>query len=258
MTEWIKATFDQKNQLYERVFVPSQEETERQTQFVIDFAKLTSSDRVFDVGCGTGRHVLSLATKGIPVDGLDISPISVEEAQKAINLLQLEIPKSELYIADARELPQKHPELAGRYSLAISLFSSFGYYESDDEQLTLLRGIKHILQPKGALLLDLPNKDFILQHFSDESEFTIDDLIVRVTRKYNPNRSRIETKTGVTDGQTEDVMDVAMNLYSYTDIDQLLQQAGFIIEKVARDFTSVDFDPQDSSCKRILILARKI
>lgn len=258
MTEWIKSTFDQKNQLYEHVFVPSQEETERQTQFVINFAKLTCGDRVFDVGCGTGRHVLSLATKGIHVDGLDISPISVGEAQKATNLLQLEIPKPELYIDDARELPQKHPELAGRYSLAINLFSSFGYYESDEEQLTLLRGINHILQPKGALLLDLPNKDFILQNFSEQSEYIVDELTVGVNRKYDPNHSRIKTKTRVTDGQTEDVMDVAMNLYSYTDINQLLRQAGFTIEKVARDFTGVDFDPQDSSCKRMLILARKI
>lgn len=258
MTEWIKATFDQKNQLYERVFVPSQEETERQTQFIIDFAKLTSSDRVFDVGCGTGRHVLSLATKGIHVDGLDISPISVGEAQKATNLLQLEIPKPELYIDDARELPQKHPELAGHYSLAINLFSSFGYYESDEEQLTLLRGINHILQPKGALLLDLPNKDFILQHFSDESEFTIDDLTARVTRRYDFNISRIETKTTVTDGQTEDVMNVAINLYGYADITKLLQEAGFSIEKVARDFQNEEFNPQDPNCKRMLILARKI
>lgn len=258
MTEWIKATFDQRNQLYEHVFVPSQEETERQAQFVIDFAKLTPSDRVFDAGCGTGRHVLSLARKGIHIDGLDISPVSINEAKKSIDSLSLKLPKPELYIDDIRELPQKHPELAGCYSLAINLFSSFGYYESDEEQLTLLRGINYILQLRGALLLDLPNKDFILQHFSDESEFTIDDLTARVTRRYDSNRSRIETKTTVTDGQMEDVMNVVMNLYSYADIAKLLQQAGFSIEKVARDFTGVDFDPQDSNCKRMLILARKI
>lgn len=258
MKEWSESTFNKKNQLYERVFVPSQTETENQTKFVIKFASLTKKDRIIDVCCGTGRHVLSLSRQGYQADGLDISPVSIFKAKKNAEMLPQNSTAPKFYIADARELPNTHPKLTRNYDVAINLFSSFGYYEDEKEQISLLKGVHNVLLPKGRFLLDLPNKNYVLEQFKEQSEFTVDNLAAKVMRSYDASKSRITSKTTITDGRTEETLDVAMNLYNYNDISNLLLHTGFNIEKVARDFNGQKFDPQDSSCQRMLILSKKL
>ena len=39
--------------------------------------------RVLDAGCGTGRHSVTLASRGYEVTGFDLSPLYLEEARRA-------------------------------------------------------------------------------------------------------------------------------------------------------------------------------
>ncbi|MHC4506158.1 MAG: class I SAM-dependent methyltransferase, partial [Planctomycetota bacterium] len=41
--------------------------------------------RVLDLGCGTGRHVLSLAKRGCEVTGVDLSPWMLQQAAKKLD-----------------------------------------------------------------------------------------------------------------------------------------------------------------------------
>lgn len=258
MERWVNNTFNQKHQLYEKIFLPSQSETEIQTQFIVDYTNIRLDNPIIDICCGSGRHVFSLQKRGFHADGIDISPISVSEATKKGELLLPDSYHPKLYTDDVSMLPIKHPEMAERYSLATNLFSSFGYYQSDKEQVTFLQGVRHVLEPQGKFLIDLPNKHFILENFDKESAFKIDNLNISIKRRYNPQSSRVKTKTTIRDGDIKEVINIEMTTYTYPEITALLEESGFSIEKVARDFSGQEFHTEDASCKRMLILAKKI
>jgi len=52
--------------------------TEQEVDFLVDLLGLQPGMRVLDVGCGPGRHVVSMAKRGIEVVGVDISERFIE------------------------------------------------------------------------------------------------------------------------------------------------------------------------------------
>ena len=103
------------------------------------FTSRTLAGPVLDCGCGHGRHVKRLADFGIPTLGLDISASSIAAAQchaatrPHLNFVQ----------GDIRDLTHLFPR--DHFAAALSLFTSFGYLSSPDEDLDVLRQIHHIL-----------------------------------------------------------------------------------------------------------------
>lgn len=105
----------------------------------------TSGWRVVDVGCGPGRHAAALEGAGIPAIGVDLSATLLRRAR--------EVTKAALVRADMRRLPIR----AGSMDACLSLFTSFGYFESDTEHAATLAGMAATLRPGGWLVLDFLN-----------------------------------------------------------------------------------------------------
>jgi len=68
---------------------------------------LTSAKTLLDVGCGTGRHIVPLAEKGLQVLGIDTDKEYVSAAREKLRSKGL-IDKADLVIGDARLLPVRH------------------------------------------------------------------------------------------------------------------------------------------------------
>ncbi len=113
---------------------------------IVELARLTGRLRVLDLGCGTGRYARLLRAAGHEVMGLDFSRALLSEARRRDPLLQLAR-------GDMRRLPFRE---AG-FDRVLSLFTSFGYFAEDAENLAVLRGIARVLHPGGLLLLDYLN-----------------------------------------------------------------------------------------------------
>jgi 2-polyprenyl-3-methyl-5-hydroxy-6-metoxy-1,4-benzoquinol methylase len=58
---------------------------------VIDCAQLHKDDLILDIGCGMGKFTLPLARRGFRMEGLDLSPVLLEELSKR-NPTQAEVP----------------------------------------------------------------------------------------------------------------------------------------------------------------------
>src|SRR5947207_10667210 len=84
-----------------------------------------------DMGCGAGRHSIALARKGFQVTGVDQSPFLLTKAREK----SLGAPV-EYVQADMRKFSRP-----GAFDLAVSMYTSFGYFDTREEDLAVLRNL---------------------------------------------------------------------------------------------------------------------
>jgi 2-polyprenyl-3-methyl-5-hydroxy-6-metoxy-1,4-benzoquinol methylase len=102
---------------------------------------------ILDVACGNGRLHPFLRRAGFDVYGIDNSKELIEEAKRKYKKFA-----DKYFVADMRNF-----ELDKKFDVALSWFTSFGYF-NDKENFVVLKNINKHLNNKGILLLDIPNR----------------------------------------------------------------------------------------------------
>lgn len=108
--------------------------------------------RLLDLACGRGRHSLNLARLGYAVTGLDLSPRAISIAREKLASQHL---KADFILGDMRD------PLPDTFDGIVNLFTSFGYFDDDDQNRTVLRSIRAMLRPGGFLVLDYLNERWV-------------------------------------------------------------------------------------------------
>ena len=113
---------------------------------LLDYAELRDSDKVLDIGCGTGTLAVLLKQRhpGVEVTGLDPDPKALARAQRKAERARVRV-RFEQGFAD--EI--KHS--AASFDVVVSSFM-FHHLEPDQKAGTL-REIRRVLKPGGRLLL---------------------------------------------------------------------------------------------------------
>lgn len=155
-SEWWKDYFDN---TYLKTYIDlcSQKSTQRQVDFIMRRMGLKRGSRILDLGCGYGRHAISLAKKGIEVTAFDYSEDLLRLAKKEARRQQVSI---QCVRGDMRHLHFKH-----RFDGVISMFTSFGYFDNFQDNLLVIKGVSRALTKKGLFLIDLNNPASIIRSF---------------------------------------------------------------------------------------------
>ena len=113
---------------------------------------LTSESQVLDIGCGWGRHCVALAGIGVQMVGLDITERMVEEARRRA---ALETTRAEctFCLGDFRSLPFGQ----GSFDAVISMHTSLGFSEQDEDDVKTFQEARRVLRPGGHFLIDMAN-----------------------------------------------------------------------------------------------------
>ncbi len=214
-SEW---WFDYFDQTYLQRFFVDDEDTVAEVLMLRDLLPDAPAD-LLDVGCGAGRHSLGLARAGYYVTGLDTSADLLEQARTAAAAENLDV---EFVAADMRQIPY-----VACFDAAISMFSSFGYFDDAGNQQTLA-AIGRALKNGGRLVMELDHRDRVVATFRDNEWYELDDgTVIWVRRSFEPvsGFSTAIERWRDPPGQ-EDERWRRIRLYNASELAAMLRQAG--------------------------------
>jgi len=134
------------------------------------YLNLPEDAKILDLACGKGRHSIYLNQLGFDVTGADLSENSITEASKSSN------EKLHFQVHDMRISFQE------KFDAIFNLFTSFGYFEDDADNLTTLKAIRDSLSEYGFAVIDFMNVDQVLENLIPEETKTVDGIDFHIKR----------------------------------------------------------------------------
>ena len=182
---------------------------------------------VIDVCCGVGRHALELARLGYRVTGVDLSEAYIQVARQLAKKRGL---KAAFEAYDMRKLP-----FEARFDSAISMWTSFGYFENDADDLKALRRVYRALKPGGKFLIELINRDWLIVNFEAVGWHEIPGGYVLEKRTLDALSSRLNAEWIYMRKESVARKRLSLRLYSVHELVALLERAGFKLDALFGD-----------------------
>jgi SAM-dependent methyltransferase len=200
-----------------------------------------------DLCCGPGRFSVALAKRGFAVTGVDRTKYLLDKARARARGTRVHV---EWIRQDMRDFVRP-----GAYHLAISTYTSFGYFDSRGEDTTVLANVFRSLRPGGVFFVEMLGRENLAKMFLPVSVETLPDGSIMVERrKIVDDWTRIENEwTVVKDGVAKKFL-LRLNLYSGQELRQQMEQVGFADVKL---YGSLDGIPYDPEAKRLIAIGRK-
>jgi 2-polyprenyl-3-methyl-5-hydroxy-6-metoxy-1,4-benzoquinol methylase len=226
--EWYKELFEEMGIEYEDY--PFTQNTENEVNWMVEEYLSNPEMKILDVGCGTGRHAINLATKGYKnITGIDLSPTMIRAAQEVAKEKNVSI---DFRVGDARELPFEN-----EFDAALCLCEgAFGLLENDAENYKVLRAVHKALKKHGIFILTTLNL------FRD-AEF--DPMTCRVS---------LEMEIARKDGQKK-LINCSDRSYTFPELKWVLEQLGFEVILGADPFTK---EPIKYGAMEFMVVSRKL
>ena len=221
--------------------------TEKETDFIENIVETRAL--VLDLCCGTGRHSILLSKRGLKIIGLDLSPNLLKIARKNMikNGAAFPIIRGEMQYLPFRE------EV---FEVTINMFTSFGYLPSEKEDIRSLKEILRTLKQNGLFLLDIANREHLLQVFKRKDWGEFPSFYMRERRTLDLDGTKLHSEWILIDKSTreERIFSHNLRLYKLPQLKKMFEDTGFVIESIYGDYENRNFDPDS---QRLIILARR-
>ncbi len=185
---------------------------------------LPADARILDLCCGQGRHLFELGRRGFRhLYGLDRSRYLIKKARAAA---KKELAPIQFKEGDARRLG--YP--ADMFDAVMILGNSFGYFETVEDDLRVLKEVHRVLKPCGRILIDVADGAYLAAHFQARSWEWVDKKhFVCRERSLARDGERLITREVVTHVEKGVLVDqfYAERLYTEASLTMLFQKADF-------------------------------
>ena len=156
MTDWF-ANEDFWRDVYPFMFRESRlTEPTKQLANLMALADPPGND-ILDLCCGPGRWSVALAGRGLNVTGVDSSAFLLDRARERAAEAAVAV---DFVACDMREFTR--PEA---FDLAVSMFTSFGYFADKNDDLVVLRNLHASLRSGGVCVLEVIGKEYLARRF---------------------------------------------------------------------------------------------
>ncbi|MBU1693079.1 MAG: class I SAM-dependent methyltransferase [Verrucomicrobia bacterium] len=214
---------------------------------ILALLKVNPGAAILDLCCGPGRHALEMARRGYRVTGVDRTRAYLAAARRQAAKEKLDV---EFVPADMRRFRRTRA-----FDAVINMFTAFGYFRKQADDLRVLKNVYASLRPGGALLIDLMGKERIAKMFNPRTwHREPDGTIVLEERWLEDGFGWIENRWTIIRKGRMRTYPVGHRLYSAVELRALLKQAGFTRVKV---FGDLDGSAYDQNATRLVLVAWK-
>ena len=230
--DWFTSWFDTP---YYHILYKHRDDSDAQLfmQNITQFLKLPLSTHILDLACGKGRHSVYLNSLGYKVTGADLSKNNIQFAKSFSN------DRLDFIEQDMRKA------FSQQYDAVFNLFTSFGYFEEDQEDIDVLKNIKNGITKDGLAVIDFLNVTSVESSLNPEEVKTIDGIEFHIQRKIE-NGFIIKEISFSDKGQEHSYVERV----KYLDLDKFthyFEKAGLKIKHIFGDYDLSPFQKNTSN-----------
>jgi len=242
--DWFEEWFD--SPLYEKLYANRDEmEAARLVELLEKTLPLDRCSKILDLGCGRGRHSINLCQKGYDVTGIDLSDEAIATAREKAAKEELE--HIRFQVGDMRN------PLPRTFDAIVNLFTTFGYFETDEENSKVLESVRKMLKPGGIFVLDYLNANKVRKSYVPSEEGEFQNIHYEIERYISDNSIHKDIEfSGNNIGSTKKYSE-RVKLYDFEWFKREMAVHNLVIDQVYGDYEGHDFDPNTSS--RLLIIS---
>ena len=196
------------------------------------YLNLPEDAKILDLACGKGRHSVYLNQLGYDVTGADLSENSIAAASEFTN------EKLHFKVHDMREPFEE------KFDAVFNLFTSFGYFESDDDNLTTLKAIRDSLTEYGFAVIDFMNVNYVINNLVPEEVKTVEGIDFHIKRYVKDNH--IFKEIDFEDKGQKFHFTEKVKALTLDDFEQMMEEAGIFLLDVFGDYKLRKFFKNES------------
>ena len=207
---------------------------------ITTFLNLPKTTHILDLPCGRGRHSVFLNSLGYKVTGGDLAANSITLAK------EFENETLNFKVHDMRA------PFNNKYDAVFNLFTSFGYFEDDKEDILILNNIKQSLKKDGFFVFDFLNAEKVKLNLVAKETKIVNSITFNIKR---------EIKDGFIYKHISFFADGENHTYTeqvkYLDLDKMtafFEKVGFTITNVFGDYDLNAFEANTS--ERLILIAK--
>ena len=166
---WFASWFDSP---YYHILYKERDEMEAQLFMdnIVHYLNLPEESKILDLACGKGRHSIYLNKMGFNVTGADLSSNSIAIAK------DFENETLNFVVHDMRK------PFDQKFDAIFNLFTSFGYFENEEDNFTTLKAIKESISEYGFAVIDFMNVPNVLANLVPEEVKIVDNINFHIKR----------------------------------------------------------------------------
>ncbi|MBP6127777.1 class I SAM-dependent methyltransferase [Flavobacterium sp.] len=218
---WFNTWFDSP---YYHILYKNRNEEEAQVFMdnVTHYLNMPENGTILDLACGKGRHSIYLNKLGYNVTGVDLSENSIAIANESSN------ESLRFKTHDMRE------PMNETYDAVFNLFTSFGYFDTYEDNIKTLKAIKESINEYGFGVIDFFNADFIIENLVADETKEIDDITFNIKRF-------VENKKIIKEIRFEDkgesfYFTEKVSAFTLSDFESMMEEAGIFLLEIFGDY----------------------
>ena len=197
-----------------------------------EYLNMPEEGKIMDLACGKGRHSVFLSELGYNVTGVDLSKNSIEHAKQFEN---------EHLKFNVHDMCKPYGE---EFDAVFNLFTSFGYFDDETDNLATIESIKANLNEFGFGVIDFMNTEFIIDNLVPENTKTVDGIDFH-QKRYVKDGFIIKDINFTFEGEDFEFQE-RVRAFSLADFEALFEKAGVYLLDIFGDYKLSKFKAKES------------
>lgn len=221
------------------------EEAENFISLLLEELQLPPDSKIIDLGCGKGRHSVFLNKAGYDVLGLDLSKESILHNKQFEIHPEAGDGRTELKFAVHDMRDEIYPAVSSaKVDAVLNLFTSFGYFEDENDDRRVFRSVCNTLNEGGYFVLDFLNETWVKKTLVPQEIQTKGHIDFNINKRIVDQH--VIKDINFTDNGKKHHFYEKVKLHEPSEIEDYGREFGFELVKVYGNYHLEPFDPETS------------